>query len=505
IAVGNLDELKSKMSSAELVNLGGKTLLPGFTDSHCHPIMYVFFLLNLNLRNVKSYEEFKDILKNAAQQKKPGEWVIGLSYNELNFEVPNEKILPNRKDLDNICPENPVFILRFDGHIGIVNSKALEIVGITEESIPPEGSEYRKNQNGELTGVLTEKATQMLLSKYSFPNSEQINKAATEAFKNFAKKGITTLHGILHLGAGGEAGDLGAVEIPIMKSIQDKILQNWYSLIHTNTPKKLKKIRKPPLDGGKKDSKFKIGALKLFIDGSLGACTAWMHEPFDDQPDKSGFCVYNDLEVLYNQMKAAHDLGFQIGVHAIGDKGNRVLVDLYKRLLTESPREDHRHRVEHASLLTADVIKDMKELNLIASIQPTFITTDAPLTEYRLGKARSKYTYPFKSLIEAGITCASGSDCPVEDPDVIWGLHALVNRNGFIPEECMSIEDALKTYTINAAYAAFEENIKGSIEVGKLADFVILDKNPLEVPKDDLKNIQVIETYIRGTNVYNKN
>jgi predicted amidohydrolase YtcJ len=237
----------------------------------------------------------------------------------------------------------------------------------------------------------------------------------------------------------------------------------------------------------------------------LGACTAWMHKPFLDQPDKSGFCVYDNLEVLYNQMVIAHDLGFQIGVHAIGDKGNRVLVDLYKRLLTEHPKKDHRHRIEHASLLTDDVINDMKELGLIASIQPPFITTDAKLADYRLGPERSEYTYPFKSLVDAGVVCASGSDCPVEDPDVIWGLHALVNRNGFIPEQCISIEEALKSYTINGAYAAFEDDVKGSIEVGKLADLVILDKNPLEVPKDEIKNIQVIETIIRGKTVYKRN
>jgi hypothetical protein len=342
------------------------------------------------------------------------------------------------------------------------------------------------------------------LSKYALPGPERIVEAATKAFNYLASKGITTVHGIIGMSAGGELGDLGAIEIPVMKSIQDKILQNWYSLVHTKEPEKIKKIKKPPLDGGKVDSKFKIGGVKLYIDGSLGGSTAWMHEPFSDAPNSCGLCVYNDLEDLYNQMKVAHNLGFQIGVHAIGDKGNRVLVDLYKRLLTEYPRKDHRHRVEHASLITDDVIKDMKKLGLIASIQPPFITTDAPLAKYRLGDARSKYTYPFKSLMDAGVICASGSDVPVEDPDVIWGLHALVNRNGFVPEQCVNIEDALKSYTINAAYAAFEENIKGSIEVGKLADLVVLDKNPLEVPKEKVKEIQVLETIIRGKSVYKK-
>ncbi|MFX0071410.1 MAG: amidohydrolase [Candidatus Hermodarchaeota archaeon] len=504
VSVGDLENVKNDLrSDYELIDLENNTMLPGFHDCHCHPIPYVFFLIILNLQNIKSYKEFKKVLRDNADKKKPGEWIFGLNYNELNFEDMNK--LPDKWGLDKICPNNPVIILRFDLHIGIVNSKVLEIEGIDENSIPPEGCEYRKNEKGELNGIITEKANQIFIKNYTLPTQEQLEKAAIKAFQNLAEKGITTLHGIIHLGAGGEAGDLGAIEIPIMKSIQKKIHQNWYSFVYTKTPRKLKRIRKPPLHGGKEDSQFKVEGIKLYIDGSLGACTAWMHEPFLDKPDKSGICVYDNLDDLYDQMKEAHSLGYQIGVHAIGDKGNRELVNLYKRLLTEHPKEDHRHRIEHASLLTPDVIKDIQELGLITSIQPSFITTDRKLADYRLGPIRSKYTYPFKSLVDAGVICASGSDLPVEDPDIIWGIHALVNRDGFITDECLSVEEALKTYTINGAYAAFEERIKGSIEVGKLADLVILDKNPLDVPADQIKDIQVLETIIRGKSVFKKN
>ena len=228
-----------------------------------------------------------------------------------------------------------------------------------------------------------------------------------------------------------------------------------------------------------------------------------MHEPFSDQHDKTGFLVTNENE-LYEKMKIAHNLGFQIGIHTIGDKGNRLVVDLYKKLLSEFPRDNHRHRIEHASTLTPDVIQDIKELNLIASCQPPFINSEYKWLPKRLGKERCKHVYPMKSLLDAGILIASGSDCPIEDPDVIMGLHALVTRNDFVPEECISMKEALKTYTINGAYAAFEENVKGSIEVGKLADFVILDKNPLEVPENEIKDLKVLETIIRGKTVYKK-
>jgi len=257
------------------------------------------------------------------------------------------------------------------------------------------------------------------------------------------------------------------------------------------------------LDGGKEDSKFKVGTLKLFLDGTFGAKTACMWEPFSDAPQSCGFCVV-DEEEIYKKMKIAHINGFQLAIHVIGDKGNRICVDLYKKLLTEFSREDHRHRIEHASMLTDDVIKDMKDYGIIASCQPQFINSEYTWLEKRIGKERCKYTYPMKSIIDSGIVLASGSDCPVEEPNVIMGLHALVTRNGFIPEQCISIQEALKSYTINAAYAAFEENVKGSIEVGKLADFVILDKNPLEIKKEEIKNLQVLETIIRGKSVFRK-
>ena len=217
-----------------------------------------------------------------------------------------------------------------------------------------------------------------------------------------------------------------------------------------------------------------------------------------------GFSLVRE-ESMFRRMKTLHKNGFQIGIHAIGDKGNRLLVDLYRRLLEEVPKENHRHRIEHGSLLTEDVIKDIKKLNLIVASQPPFINSEYTWLEKRLGKERCKYVYPFKSLIDAGIILSSGSDSPIEDPDIIQGLHALVTRNGFFPEQCITMEEALKTYTINGAYAAFEENIKGSIEVGKLADLVILDKNPLDVNKEDIKTIQVLETIIRGRVVYKKN
>jgi predicted amidohydrolase YtcJ len=502
LQVGKYKQLVEEYErNLNIIDLEGKTVLPGFIDSHLHPIIYLFFLFNLDLSEIKSFRQLRKVLQKEVENRSKDNLILGLNLKEEIFDNPSERKLPNRWELDKIAPDYPIFLLRYDGHIGVANSKALELANIDSETTFPEGGEIRRNDRGEITGVLTENAISLILSKVSLPDSEKILETAEEAFKYLASKGLTSLHGILQLEPGGEAGDLGGFEIPILKNIREKVLQNWYSLIYTHNPKKIKRVKKPPLDGGKLDSKFKVGCLKLYADGTFGGATAYMFEPFSDQPDEKGFLV-TPKEVLYEKMKKAHKLGYQIGIHAIGDKANRIVVDLYKKLLEKYPKEDHRHRIEHASMLTSDVIEDMKKLNLIAACQPPFINSEYTWLEKRLGKKRSKYTYPMKSIIDAGILFSAGSDCPVEDPDVILGIDALVNRNGFVPEERISIFEALKAYTINGAYASFEEDIKGTIEEGKLADLVILDKNPLEIGKDHIKEIKVLETIVRGKTVY---
>lgn len=499
--VGSLEYVKNRMENDYiLVNLNGSTLLPGFIDCHLHPIIFAFYLLNPDLTNVNSLEELKQLLKNASEAKGDDDLVVGFNLKEENFDKP---ILPTKWDLDEACSTKPIFIMRYDGHIGIANTKALELVGITRDSIAPEGGEIRKNDKGDLTGVISENALELILSKISVPGPQEIKGAAEQAFMILAKKGLTSLHGVISTDTKGEFGGAAAVEMSIYKSLLDIIPQNWYTLINTDKPKKLIRLKKPPLDDYSKESKFKINCLKLYLDGSFGAKTACMHEPFSDAPDMCGFCVIDEDEI-YEKMKIAHNNGFQICIHAIGDKGNRIVVDLYIRLLEEFPRENHRHRIEHASMLTQDVIQDMKKYGIIASCQPPFLNSEYKWLEKRLGKERLKYTYPFKSIIDAGVILASGSDCPIEDPSPLLGLHALINRNGLVIEECISVEEALKTYTLNAAYAAFEEDVKGSIEVGKLADLVILNKNPMEIPKEEIKEIKVLETIIRGKTVFVK-
>ncbi len=501
IAIGTLEDVKEKMSTKyDLISLEKNCLLPGFIESHMHLIGLMFFLLNVDLSSVQSLEELQSTLIDTATKKSHEELIFGFNLKEEEFEIP---ILPTRLDLDSCS--NPVFILRYDGHIGIANSKALLLMGIDKNTKVPDGGEIRRDKTGDLTGVISENALDIVFSvatKYLMPKRADIKNTTIKATKMLAEKGITSIHSVFKYKKGGEGG-LGRVEIPLYKSVQDLILQNCYALVDTNRPKRLTMLKKSSLDGGQIYSKFKLNTLKLFLDGSFGAKTACMWEPFSDAPDMSGFCTTED-DVIYKKMKIAHNLGFQIVIHAIGDKANRIAVNLYKKLLNEFPREDHRHRIEHASMLTEDVIKDMKEYGIIASCQPPFINSEYTWLEKRIGKERCKYTYPMRSILDGGVMLISGSDCPIEDPNPILGLHALVTRNGFVPEQCITMEEALKTYTINAAFGAFEDDVKGSIEVGKLADFVILNRNPLEIDKDHIKGIQVLETIIRGKSVFKK-
>ena len=499
VLTGSLDLIKEKFgTSYQLVDLEGHTLLPGFIDCHLHPIIFAYYQLSPDLSNITSLSGLQSYLQEICINKNNSELIICFNLKEENFDIPK---LPTRWDLDETCPTHPIFVMRYDSHIGIANTKALELANIDETTQLIEGGEIRKDKMGRINGIISEKALNLILSKISFPEVNTMKEAVIKAFKTLAQKGITSLHGILSAGTNSEFGSAGAVEIPLRKHFQNYILQNWYALINTEKPSKLHKFKKPPLDEGKKDSKFKLGGLKLFLDGTFGAKTACMFESFSDSPNNCGYCVVKEDEI-YEKMKEAHNGGYQIAIHVIGDKGNRIAMNLYKRLLDEFPRENHRHRIEHASMLTDDVLNDMAKYNIIASCQPPFINSEFKWLPRRLGEKRCKYTYPMKSIIDKGIKLACGSDCPIEDPNPILGLHALVTRNGFIPEQCITIEDAIKSYTINAAYAAFEEDIKGSIEVGKLADFVIIDRNPLEIPKNEIKEIQVVETIIRGKTVY---
>lgn len=498
-SVGTLDEVKQVMGEeCKVINLNGTTLLPGFIDCHLHPVGFINHSLRPDVANMKSLNELQEYLKMETIWFKEDEFIMAYNLNEERFD---KKFLPSKWDLDIACPDHPLFILRYDGHIGIANSKALKLAEITEHTLVPEGGEIRKDKEGKLTGVISENALNLIFSVIPVPDDSKIATAASHFSTYLAERGLTSFHGVINGDIRFKSDHSDSDELSLYRATQMNISQDCSAYIETDYREKALEIGDLALQNSSSSSKFKIGGLKLYLDGSFGARTACMFEPFTDAPETCGFCVIEE-EDIYDKMKIAHNKNFQIIIHAIGDKANRIAMDMYKKLLKEFPRNNHRHRIEHASILTKDVISDMAEYGIIASCQPPFINSEHDWLSKRIGDARCKYTYPMKSIVDAGVILASGSDCPVEDPNPIMGLHALVTRNSFIPEQCLSIEEALKSYTINAAYAAFEENIKGSIEVGKFADLVILDKNPLQISEDKIREITILETIVKGETVY---
>ena len=479
-AVGTLEYVKTKMgATTELIDLEGKTLLPGFIDSHLHPIVSIFFLIVPDLSDVIDIKELENRLKDLISDKDPNELIVALRLPDMFFD---NKLI-SRSKLDQFCPIHPVFLLKRDGHSGMPNSKALQLVDLQPES-----------------DIVIEDELDLVLSAIKLPNPDEFGDIVSKFSLYLAKLGITSIHAFTELDREGGASQLQGVEIPILKHIQNQILQNVSNFIFTKNPKKLKRLQKTPLHDDHKYGKFKIRGLKQYFDGVLNSSTAKMFEPFSGEKENTGIFL-TEPETLYERMKVAHNLGFQLAIHAIGDKANRLLVDLYKKLLTEYPRQNHRHRIEHAYLLTQDVIKDMKQLGLVVSTQP-IISNWIDIYKDRLGVDRCGYLFPLNSLLSSGIPLAAGSDCPIDHPNPFIAIQDAVFRENFAPEEAISVHDALKMYTINGAYAAFEEDVKGSIEEGKLADLIILEKNPLTVPKDQLTDIHVLETIIRGKTVY---
>jgi hypothetical protein len=298
----------------------------------------------------------------------------------------------------------------------------------------------------------------------------------------------------------GPAGASGAFDVLALEMLLDHIPVNLYGLLIAKELEKIEQARQTLLHQSEPGGN-RIGALKIFSDGTFGSCTALMREPYADQPDRRGFLTKSEEEI-YRRMVSAHTAGLQIAVHAIGDAANRKCIDLYDRLFSEYPAENRRHRLEHASVLDAEMIADIARLGLIVSTQPLFIHSEKHWLHTRLGLERAQWTYPFRALIDAGVTVAGASDAPVESTDVLHAIECCVTREGFEPQQGLTPAEAIRMFTLDAAYAQFEESVKGSISVGKRADMFVLSANPVSVPHQQIRDIRVQRTIIGGRTFY---
>ncbi len=516
LSIGTENEVRSEISKEQDIielDLKGACIVPGFIDTHMHPGYFIYFNTQRDLSEVKSYARLEELLKIEDKKRAIGEWILGFDLMEDVFEDPNERRFPNRYDLDKISIERPILIFRHDGHICSVNSAALNLIGIDENNVKektPEFGEIRVDKTGKPIGIFTEDAIGLASDAIQIPNMDSFKEAARQFSNELASHGITTIGGMVQTGDIGPAGKAGEMEVELLRILlnENLVQQDIALYFGVEKPRKLKRFKKTYIKNPQLKDRYVVDGIKIYSDGSFGALTACMFEPFSDSIDgQKGFMVISK-ELLYELVYESVELGFSVATHAIGDKANRIVVDVYKDVLSKfSPidRSKVRLRVEHASILTNDVLKDAASNNIIMCCQPAFINSEHTWLEKRIGSKRLKHVYPFRSIIDSGCVLAGASDAPIESVRVLDALQACVTRQGIVPEESITITEALKMFTYNAAYALRQEKMKGSLEKGKLADFVILDKNLKNVASNKISEVKVLETYHHGKSIYHYN
>jgi len=488
IAVGSNEEIRKYIGKeTKVIDAKNRTVVPGFVDCHVHMTGFGWSLQTLDLRNVNSIKEMQQKLQEYAEKNHGKSWILGGRWDQEKFA---ERRFPTRWDLDKAFADKPVFLVRVCGHLAVVNSKALQLAGITEETTVEGGEIDLDKATGDPNGIVRENALEIIRKAVPKPSPKELEDVCLLACRKAVEAGLTGVHWIVD----------SADEIRIIQKLyfEGKLPLRVYLGIPVDLLDELVNLR---LSTGFGNDMVKIGFIKIFADGSLGARTAALKQPYSDKAETSGMilCTQKKLNKL---VLKAHRAGLQLGVHAIGDHAIETVLKAFSKALKEFSRENHRHRIEHCSVLNPKLIRQMKRLSLIASIQPHFIVSDFWVAD-RVGKARARWVYPFKTLIHEGLVVASGSDCPVEPISPLLGVWAAVARKGFA-EESLTLEEALRTYTLNAAYASFDENRKGTIEVGKFADLTILSDDLDKVSPEKIKDIAVEMVFVDGEIVYAK-
>jgi predicted amidohydrolase YtcJ len=500
IAVGNSKEIGRLVGrDTRVVDLAGNLLLPGFIDSHTHFLDGGLALLNIRLRDVKTREEFATRVRDKARELAEGEWILNGDWDQQQFDPPE---LPRREWIDEVTPGHPVCLNRYDGHTVLVNSLGLRISGITAGTPSPPGGEIAKDpRKGEPTGILKDAAIELVSKHIPPPSPDTRLKAAEAALRLAAQKGVCSTHDM--------ASDTGHFAVYQKLLGAGKLTCRIYLYIPISEVDVYSRLSlKTPFG----NDTLKIGGLKGFVDGSLGSSTALFFEPYSDDPKTSGL-FHADMfpqGVMEQRLQAAEAAGLQVAVHAIGDRANAVILDLYEKTIARNGPRDRRWRVEHAQHMRPRDMERMAGLAVIASIQPYHAIDDGRWAERKIGPDRCRTTYAFRSLLDQGVKLAAGSDWTVAPLDPLAGIYAAVTRRttdgknpyGWYPEQKISLEEALRAYTTNGAFAEFGETTKGKISEGFLADLVVLDKNIFEGPPDKIIEARVRTTIVGGRVVF---
>lgn len=503
--VGSTKEAKKFIDpSTKVIDLKGKLMLPGFNDSHLHFISGGNYLLGINLRPAHSKEEFVQIIKDYVKNRKDSSkninrWITGGRWDHEQWK---NKTLPSKELIDSVTGNIPVFVSRIDGHMGLANSRALELAGITKDTPDPDGGLIiHDKKTGEPTGILKDNAMELVFKIIPHPSLEENIEDALRAIEETNKLGITSVQDMT------QPGELESY-MKILK--EGKLTCRIYSITPID---RYEDLVNSGITAEHDEAIIKRGALKGYADGSLGASTAWFFEHYAQDTTNFGL----PMDVITNGKLKKWALNadknhLQICVHAIGDRANAFMLDLYEEIKEENPGWDRRFRIEHAQHLRESDIPRFNTIGVIASVQPYHCIDDGVWAEKRMGPERIHFTHVYKSLLDNNVKVAFGTDFPVAPLNPLLGIYAAVTRrtvdgknpDGWIPEQKISVEDAIKCYTLNPAYASFNENTKGSIEVGKLADLVVLSDNILSIDPVKIKDVKVIMTMFDGDIIFNK-
>ena len=514
VAVGGDEKVRSYVSgNTRVIDLEGRLAVPGFVEGHGHFMSLGLSRMQLDLAGVRDWDEIVEMVESSVRKSRPGEWILGRGWHQEKWDrapVPDVDGLPVHDALSRVSPDNPVLLTHASGHSCIANAKAMELAGVDRESPDPPGGEIVRDARGESTGAFRETAEDLLAEalkesrKARTPGQiEAEQRRAVElATGECLSKGVTSFQ---------DAGSsFEVIDFYRRLAGEGKLGIRLWVMISAD----LKRLSAEDLDRYRivdpGDRRLTVRAIKTYVDGALGSHGAWLLEPYSDFPDSTGLCA-TPVEEIEKTAELAIKKDFQLCAHAIGDRGNRVILDIYEKVFREFPGgSDLRWRVEHAQHLHPDDIPRFAELEVIASVQGIHCTSDGPWVIKRLGQKRaSEGAYAWRKLIDSGAVVSNGTDTPVEDVDPIAGFHALVTREmkdgrAFFPEQRMSREEALRACTIDAAYAAFEDDVKGSLEPGKLADIVVLSRDITTVPADEIPGTEVLYTIVGGKVVYRK-
>ena len=494
----NNDAEKFIDASTEKINLQGKFMMPGFIDNHVHFLSGGFYLNGIDLRPAKSTSEFKKILKEYASTHQ-GKWITGGNWDHEAWEV---KDIPTKEMVDEFTSNTPILIDRFDGHMALTNSYTLKLAGITKDTESPEGGLIVKDKNtGEPTGILKDNAISLVSKFIPASTEDEYYTALLTALDHAKQLGVTSVQDITY------SNDLKAYR---RAEKENKLTCRIYTRMPIESYQKLidDEIKVPS-----GSDKLKMGSLKAFADGSLGSSTAWFFERYDQDTLTTGLAMDIVTNGFLEKWAADADKNhLQISTHAIGDKANSYMLNVYENIKNNNPVWDRRFRIEHAQHVRLEDVKRFAEIGVIASVQPYHLIDDGVWAEKRIGKKRINEAYPLKDFLDNGVKMCFGTDWTVAPLNPLLGIYAAVTRrtlddknpDGWIPEQKISLEDAIKCYTINCAYASFEEDIKGTIETGKLADLIVLSEDIFSIDPIKIKDVKVEMTVFDGEVIYKK-